>query len=151
MKLWALSFFLVANAQALPMQGNNADLAKASLKGAGAKVLACPTQLIQDKQNTYVCGEFPGTLQKAVGSWDEFAELLNYEPGTEWEDVLNPIGKVPNHPRNNGLARGYYFQDTKFLFVTAPISTPNGTVQNRMLMYLSVAKNEPQVKGRPLQ
>ncbi|MGY2896785.1 hypothetical protein [Deinococcus sp. UYEF24] len=141
----------LSSAAGLRMQGNNAFLASNSLKNAGGTIIRCPDQLSKERNNAYLCAEFLGTRDQAVAAWNKFADLINYTPGTEWGEVLNPIGHLPNDPRNNGAARGYYFQDTKFLFVTAPISLPQGSVQNRMLMYLSTGKTEPQIKTKPLK
>ena len=140
-----------SSAAGLGMQGNNAFLASTSLKGAGGTIMRCPDQLSKARSDTYLCAEFLGTRDQAVAAWNKFANLLNYTPGTEWSEVLNPVGHLPNDPRNNGAARGYYFQNTKFLFVTAPVSLPQGSVQNRMLMYLSTGRTEPQVKTSPLK
>lgn len=132
------------------MAGNNAALSSASLQGAGGVITRCPEQFVKDPVSLYLCAEFRGTLDQAVAAWDAYATVAAYTSATEWSEVLNPVGHLPNDHRNNGAGHGYLFQNTRFLFVAAPISLPQGTVQNRMLMFLSTWKAQPQVRLRPL-
>jgi hypothetical protein len=130
---------------ALPMKGNNASLARAAFQGAGFSLIECPQRMLQDKQNTYICAESNVTVEKTAGAWDDYA-LLSFDAGTEWEWVINPFGTGEENQKTNGLARGYFFQNTKFLFVAAPPYIKTYYILNRMWVYLSVGVKEPQIK-----